>query len=345
MYKLFYDARPLLDGFGPAIVIREILMGLAKEFSPIGIAPSGVSSSPTKLISWPGRPGLNFALFNMIPFLHQPDVFWGTNHLIPVVKGRTKTVVTVHDLLMLNGMDGAVSGPVQAVLRRSLSRADMVVCSSQATADELIGHLPTAAGRIAVVPLAYQDFGSPTDPRPAAKDGVLRLAMFGAHRPRKNLGLVLGALDRLVSRGCRVELVLTGRVDPAFAEILKSPRPYLRQIGQQPSDRLANIASWSDAIVFPSRYEGFGMPALEAMAQKRLLIALDTPVMREVAGTAALLLPDDVDAWAAALQGLYEGADDAARRVDLMRENLSRFSWARTSYAYNQLFSALVGSK
>jgi glycosyltransferase involved in cell wall biosynthesis len=168
--------------------------------------------------------------------------------------------------------------------------------------------------------------------------GFEYLLFVGTLQPRKNLVALVEAYGQLRARNRREHhLVLVGRRGWAFTDVFRRVHELglervVHHFDAADSATLVGFYNAATALVLPSRYEGFGLPVLEAMSCGCPVISSNAAALPEVCGDAALLFdPGDVDALAALLERLV---DDAAVRGELIRRgfaNCSRFSWERTA--------------
>ncbi|HEY2571017.1 MAG TPA: glycosyltransferase family 1 protein [Solirubrobacteraceae bacterium] len=261
--------------------------------------------------------------------------------------GRFRRVVTIHDLIYARypeahaGMRGrAMRVLVPAAARRS----HRVIADSLSTREDLIDVLGLAAERIDVVPLGL---GAARGAEPLAEVDVReRLRLHGrrvvlslsAKRPHKNLLALIGALARIPAEQ-RPVLVLAGYPTEHEAELRERTHALgldddVRFPGWLSDAEVEGLWAISDAFVFPSFYEGFGLPVLEAMARGVPVACSSASSLPEVAGDAALLFdPRDERAIAGALQRLLQDGALAERLRIAGRERAREFTWERTARA------------
>jgi len=272
--------------------------------------------------------------------MRPPDVLFVPAHVLPLVPGRA--VATVHDLgyrYFPQAHPWAARAYLEWGTRHNARASRLVIADSRATRDDLVRFYRVPADKIRV---AYP--GLRPDMRPvrdkAVLDGTLRrygieppyVLYVGTLQPRKNLRRLIEAFAR-VPPPCR--LVLAGSKGWMYDEILR--RAGELGIGDRvlfpgyvPDKDLPALLSGAALFAFPSLYEGFGLPVLEAMACGAPVVCSDTSSLPEVAGDAAILVPPtDTDALAAALNRVLTDAD---LRADLSRRGMERarlFTWRR----------------
>ncbi|MBO0899869.1 glycosyltransferase family 4 protein [Cellulomonas sp. zg-ZUI222] len=258
------------------------------------------------------------------------DVFHATNFVLP--PGRGAGVLTVHDLTYVRYPElvAPASRAYATLVPRGLRRARLVLTPSQAVAAEVVEEYRLDPDRVRATPLgvasAWFD-AAPLTPARRRELGVgERYVVFvGTREPRKDLGTLLAAHAAHRAAGGDLQLVLVGAA--GWGEELAG-RHGVRVLGHLPGADVRALVAGARALAMPSRYEGFGLPVLEAQAAGTAVLCSDLPVLREVGGSTATYLPvGDVDAWSAALDGCGATAPDvdAARTA---RTRAATFTWA-----------------
>lgn len=263
------------------------------------------------------------------------DIVHGTNFVLPPPR-RAAGVVTVHDLTFLRFPElvDASSLAYRELVPRAVRTAAVVLTPTQAVAEELIEAYQVPADRVRVTPLGVDpSWFEPAQP-PAGLPDRYVLAV-GTLEPRKGLDVLLDAVRALQSSGADIPpLVLVGppgwgaTLDPAGLD-----RDRLILPGYVGQDALRGLVRGAAVLAFPSRYEGFGLPPLEALAAGTAVVASDIPAVREVVGEHATLVPPgDADALGAALRAaLATPRSEAARRAG--QDHAATFSWRRCADA------------
>lgn len=285
------------------------------------------------------------------------DVYHATNFIAPP-SGKARVVATIHDLTPIRfpHWHTAYQKIMGKYLPRSVKRSDRIIADSQATADDLMSYLDVPEDKIRVVPLA----AAPHFYEPPSAEALLaargRYGLTGSYflfvgtlEPRKNLGTLLLAYQKLPADVQREHpLVLVGSRGWEDERLLTTidALPHVRWLGRVPDSDLPALLAGALGFVYPSYFEGFGLPVLEAMAAGCPVVTSNVSSLPEVTGTgpdaAALLVhPDDVAGLAAAMTRL---AEEPALREDLKTRGLARarlFSWdkaaAQTLAVYREL--------
>ena len=271
-----------------------------------------------------------------------PDLLFVPAHVVPLRHPRS--VVTLHDLGYLREPEAhppAVRRYLDWSTRWSVRSAVRVIAVSDATRRDLIDLLGVPAERVRVV---HHGVDAAFQPLPRAEVETVRqrLALpptfvltVGTVQPRKNLGALAGAMRAIAAAGLPHHLVVAGkrgwlaeRVERDVAASGLGER--IRWLGYVPTTDLPALYNAADAFCFPSQWEGFGLPALEAMACGIPALLSNRGALPEIAADAALFAdPSDADALGAALTRLLTDGALRARLSDLGRQRAAAFTWER----------------
>lgn len=323
--------------------------------------PDGLSDAiEPRATRWPtGRPALRILWEQLrLPLAARRfDVVHASAFVAPQICWRP-TVVTIYDLsfaLFPQYFRGLNQAYLRIGTRRSARRARRVLAISEHTRRDI--------HRLYDVPLDRIDVAYPgvdAALTPAAPESVAEfkrrkqlpdrfLLFLGTLEPRKNLVMMIQAFAQLKRERPDAMLVLAGGVgwlaDDVFAEIDRSGvRDSVILPGFVPAEEKALWYAAATAFVYPSIYEGFGLPPLEAMACGTPVIVSNAASLPEVVGEAGLnVAPDDVSGWSHAMRRLWS---DAALRADLSERGLAqarRFSWTETARVTAAAYRAAAG--
>jgi glycosyltransferase involved in cell wall biosynthesis len=350
---------PALDLAATAFTWRG-LAGLADALPP-GVAVAA-RRAPARLLqeSWARGDGLPVELFT-----GPADVVHATNFVLPPMRAA-RGVLTVHDLSYLRAPDtvSAASARYSTLVPRGLRRAAAVITPSQAIADEVIAAYRLARDLVTVTPLGVDAAWFEAKPRSPdwlrARGLPERYLLFvGTAEPRKNLATLLSALRGLHGSYTDIPpLVLAG---PAgwgpVLDVAGLPSGAVLTTGYLDIADLRAVVAGAVALCFPSRYEGFGLPPLEALAAGTPVVASDIPAVREVTapvvGRAVRLVPPaDVDRLADALldvidggyDGIADGPPGATDARETGRAHARSFTWQRTATLHAELYARVAAS-
>lgn len=281
------------------------------------------------------------------------DVFHAWDYLQPPTK-RAKIVTTVHDLTTLKFPMYHHPSTVDAQkdrLRWVKKEADLVIADSIATKQDLIELLGFVEDQIVVVYLAAgkqfsefrrrsQEFREEEIKRVKELCGIegSYFLALGTIEPRKNLKRVIDAFANFRGRNAVGTLAIAGHV--GWGEQLQSADG-VKIIGKIPPSDLPALYAGAEALVYASLYEGFGLPVLEAMAVGCPVVVSDRGSLKEVAGTAAVLVdPEDVDAIAF---GMETALTHRQRFITKGLKHESKFSWQKTARETLGVYRRVIG--
>lgn len=358
------DLRSLVpEATGIGVYTRSLLAALARrgQFRFVGLShqpargAAELSNLGIALEVQPSPLGVLWQQLRLPKRLAQGDIdlFWSPLSILPI-RCPVPAVVTVHDLtvlLMPEAHTWKVKLSQLPFLTHTLERADRVAVDSRATAADLALHFPQCAPRVRLVGCGVDADFVPGDEvtrqetreRLGAPAGYILYA--GTLEPRKNLGLLLSAWERLKRDEPEntPPLLLAGAYGWGSEELvrrLEGLAPWgARRLGRVPKPELVAAMQAATIFVYPSSYEGFGLPVAEAMACGAPVVAANTSSLPEVVGDAGLLVsPEDPADLAAALARLLASEDLRAELGRKGRERAAGFTWENAAVALEQVF-------
>jgi glycosyltransferase involved in cell wall biosynthesis len=325
------------------------------SYSNLCILPIPVRIS-NLLSLFPGSP-----LFQFEKYLGFPDIMHGTDYSVFPCK-NTLNVMNIYDLTFMKYPEYVNSAVKQYAKRvkQSLKWSDAIITSAESSKKDIIEYLKIDPARIYVTPLASRyhtnylsdelidrisqnvsyDFSEPY------------ILFVSTIEPRKNIVSLISAFNLLKSKHkIPHNLVLIGqkgwKYEPVFREIERSPwKEYIYHLDYLSDELVALFYSRADVFVYPSHYEGFGLPVLEAMTLGAPVVTSNTSSLPEVAGDAALLVtPSDVEEQANAILQIIS---DSHFRNELITKGKARatlFSWERTARETLYVYESIRGMK
>jgi glycosyltransferase involved in cell wall biosynthesis len=280
------------------------------------------------------------------PMAHRArvDLLHSPANLAPAL-GRYKRILTVHDLIhrtFPDAHEGIRAKVLGVIMPLGIRRSHRVIADSRATRDDLINLLNEPADRIDVVPLGLSE-PHPERAMPEAElrdklklgDRTIALSL-SAKRPHKNLMRLLDSLASIPEER-RPILVIPGYSTWHERELEEHARELgieddVRLLGWVNEAEIEALYAASALFVFPSYYEGFGLPVLEAMQRGVPVACSDRTSLPEVAGGAALMFdPDRHEEIAAAMERLLSDGDEAERLRQAGYERARQFTWDETA--------------
>ncbi len=271
------------------------------------------------------------------------DVFHSPNFVLaPVWRGAK--VLTVHDLAFLlrpECADSRLRDYLEKTVPRSVARSDFILADSENTKDDLICLLGVRPAKVEVVPGGVDTNFAPVrdqevlrQMRERVSGGAPFILSVGVIEPRKNLVRLIEAFEMLKARvDLPHKLVLAGKrgwlSDPIYERAQSSPlASEILFPGYVPDTDLPALYSAADIFAFPSLYEGFGLPPLEAMACGTPVVVSNSSSLPEVVGNAALSVEaESTEELADAMVRLFEDSELRARSVAAGLEQARRFTW------------------
>lgn len=342
--RVAFDCGPLLDpptGVGryvdelgralEASGIELVRYAVALRGSPETIGGHSIRRLrlPAKVarVAWRrlGRPAIE-SLVGDVGVVH------ATNFVLPAL-ARTPGVVTIHDLSFFRDDTFPGGARLRELVPWSLERASVVITPTRAVADELV-ELGIADERIAVTPegIAPHFFGAgPLSQLALGRMGIPGpfILALGTIEPRKNLPRLLAAWDSVRDELEGWRLVIAG--PKGWGEKLRTTEGVML-LGRVGDETLPGLLASAEIFCYPSLYEGFGLPPLEAMAAGTCAVVGTYEAAPEVLGDAAVLVdPTDIEALATSLRSLAGDADTRRRLAMAGRARALSFTWERTA--------------
>ncbi|MBI4435726.1 glycosyltransferase family 4 protein [Candidatus Uhrbacteria bacterium] len=325
---------------------RVVLYSNTKLDQTLGTLPQGWNSA---VLGWP--PGRGWMSVRVSWEMHRrkPRVLFVPGQALPALCPRA-TVTTVHDLAFARRPDlyePATRKRLRRVTKESIKKATRIIVPTQATKQDLVELYRVDPARVVVISEAadmtlYRRYTQEQARSALQKHrlGTNYFLVVGRLEKKKNVTNLIRAFELFKSRrgvGDPFELVFVGEPGYGYGEMkkyfeLSLHKAQIRQLGYLPDEEVAPLMSQAIAYLFPSWYEGFGIPNLEAMAAGTVLISSDIPAHQEVVGDAGLLVPPgEPEAWAHALERIIK---DGTLRTELIAkgtERVKQFSWQKTA--------------
>lgn len=277
-------------------------------------------------------------LSRSVDLLHYTDTYG------PLVPVRAPIVVTVHDTTFIThkeAHDAWVSRWLSWLAGATWPRAQAIIAVSQVTADDLQS-AGVPAEKIHVIHHGIDHTETPKGPPPKGLVKGKYFAYLGNIEPRKDLPTLIGAFNRASARlPPDVELAIAGKHawGPALPQFSVAGNR-IKVLGWLSDEELSSLMAHSLAFVYPSRYEGFGLPPLEALHLGAQVIVGDTPVARETLGKHAQYFdPGDEEALA---EQLLRAAADKGQSNASSREHTEAFTWRRAAQRTAELYKSIL---
>ena len=284
------------------------------------------------------------------------DYFYSPDFVLPPLLPATKAMLTVHDLSFLRHPETfppPLRHYLETAVPRSVARADHILADSHATRQDLISLLATPAEKITTLYSGVStDFDAHSAPgereRLQERYGIGQhpyIVTVGTVQPRKNYIRLMSACDPLAAER-ELELVIVGKPAWLAEPILKAAdaRDYVHRLGFTEEHDLAAIYRQAAVCAFPSIYEGFGLPVLEAMACGTPVVASSASSVPEVVGSAGLLIdPLEIAGWTDALRRVLDESELHAELRARGLKHAQTFQWERAAEEWLNLILASLG--
>ena len=324
--RVFLYASDIVEGFG------ELPSGWEWRILKLPIVPKGWTHLR---LSWE-------------LLVNRPDVFFSPAHEIPLFSGRTRIVNTIHDIAFVYVPEVYTFFNrlrQRWAVSRSVKKSDRILTVSRTTCDDLEKYYKVSSSQIVVTRLGVrpeqfriqQDQVNQVLDKYKLKDQRYPITI-GRIEKKKGIGFLLDVFDAYLDQNPEsgLHLVLGGKMGNGQEEIKRQVesskyKDRIHILGFVPQVDLAPLIKGALAYVFPSTYEGFGIPALEAMATGTPVITSDIPALREVCADAGMIKStEDLQGWVDAV-GQVQNAEIRLELILKGAKRVERFSWSDTA--------------
>lgn len=287
------------------------------------------------------------------------DISHGVN-FYPIPTKNGKSVVTIHDLYFLinpQHLGTIAKATLPWEIYKSAQKADFIITVSESASRDVLDKLSINPDKVRAIPVAAreqfrcinnEEINSET--REKYVNGQPYILFVGTLEPRKNLVRLVKAYGSIKKRGYPHKLIMAGRRGWLYEEIFQT----INQLGLEkdvitpdyiPEEDLVALYNAADLFAFPSLYEGFGVPVLEAMACGAPVITSNTSSLPEVAGEAALLVhPEDVDGLTNSIEKILTDKELRSSLRQKGFEQAQKFSWIKTAQQTMEVYRNLMNS-
>jgi glycosyltransferase involved in cell wall biosynthesis len=369
MPSIILDARTATDHFpGIGRYVVDLAAALPRVAPDVSVTLLRDPSAPTQRLTLPDLPTLDCAVSPFALAQHwrvrqvlrsvSAELYHSPYYLMPYRVGLPM-VFTCHDLIPL--IFHEYFGARQRLIYRfthqlALNTARMTIAVSHSTKNDLQRFFQVNPKRIVVVHEGVDAHFQP--PSRAALDRVKQryvlpdhyVLYFGSNKPHKNVPHLVQAFaqSNLQSPASNLQLVIAGHWDaryPQAKELVEQLQlqDCVKFIGPVPDADLPALYGGAELFVFPSEYEGFGLPVLEAMACGAPVVCSNRSSLPEVAGEAALLCdPDDATALARAIKQIVSDRSQQVERREHSLARAAQFTWERTAQQTAEVYRAVI---
>jgi glycosyltransferase involved in cell wall biosynthesis len=297
----------------------------------------------------PGTLWLQFVLPLQVK-KYKIDLFWGADQICPMIKMNCKTVVSIYDLVYKhfpNTMKSSVRIISQMLIPFSMKSADAIIATSNFIKEDILTTYPNqyCKEKIHIIPCGRPEWELPESMKCLSHENYL--LFVGNLEPRKNLSNLITALEILHARNIIIPLHLVGprgwENSELFRKIeLSSIKSQIHITGYLSEAALIEEYAKCKALIFPSVYEGFGLPVLEALYLNRIVITSEGTVMEEVAGCSAIYCdPYNPDSIAEKIEQIYSKQFDEMQYSEPRKKILKKYDWMESSkkllFTFNEI--------
>ncbi|MBT4153535.1 MAG: glycosyltransferase family 4 protein [Candidatus Magasanikbacteria bacterium] len=294
-----------------------------------------------KMLRWPPKRLWTQLRLSMQMLVDRPDVLFIPAHVAPCIHPK-KTVVTIHDIA------GVRFPEVYSAFerwysifsaKRAMRKVSDVVVPTEYTKQEILDVFGEGAAAMHVIGHGYDTGYAKEKPKPSSY-GTYFLSISRIEHKKNTIGIVK-AFELYAKNHVDVSLVLAGKPGYGYDEVVQAitksdVKKRIHMLGYIPQQKAYALMQHAEAFVYPSLYEGFGMPILEAFAAKTPVITSSTTSTAEVAGDAALLVnPTNITAIAAAMEQVSKEREALTTKG---ADRLKDFSWKKAAKEYANIF-------
>jgi glycosyltransferase involved in cell wall biosynthesis len=283
------------------------------------------------------------------------DLYHITNQNMSVLNyysNISTNVITVHDIAYFKYHANPLKKIFSRLVYRGIKYSDFLIAVSNSTKNDLINYFTVPEEKIRVIHHGVDSAFKPLAPKDVEEvytkyniDKNCRYILHvGGNAPRKNLPVLIKAFHRLIN-GFKIKNVKLLKINNMDRELIRRLKieKYVKIIDYVPEEDLPKFYNLADVFVFPSIYEGFGFPPLEAMACGTPVITSNASSLPEVVGGAGIMLdPNDVDGFAKAM---YNVLTDEGLRQEMIKRGLERvkkFSWDKAARETLEVYKEVV---
>jgi glycosyltransferase involved in cell wall biosynthesis len=294
-------------------------------------------------------------------FTGQIDLFHATDFVLPPTLLTTKTLLTVHDLSFVRVPETA-SPPLKtyldAVVPRSVKRANHILADSQATKNDLIDLYKMPESKVSVLLSGVDKRFEPVINTHSLEQIRTKYGLHnkqyilsvGTVQPRKNYSRVIRSLAQLRQQGLDVHYAIAGGkgwLEDEMYQTIKDThlQDYVHVLGFVDDEDLPALYTSSECLIITSLYEGFGLPILEAMACGTPVITSNLSSLPEVAGDASILVdPLDIDAITKATYTIMTDSTQRNQLIEAGYQQVKNFTWKQSAKHLKSIYDMLLHS-